>query len=285
MWFILSLAAAFSETAKDLISKKGVVKIDEATMSLSLHLVPAILLIPLVIYFGIPKISYSFYWSLALFAVLVPMWSILYMKALKISPLSKVIPILAVSNIITALISPVFGYGWPSLIGWIGIITISFGLYLVQFIDSHNLLQPLVDLSSKKGSQYMLAVAIIWSLMAHLGKVNVQSSSALFSTFSTSLIGAAILGLRSKRRHNMSIVVIKNSYKFILGIGFVSMLSKLFVSSALAIGYAPYVTTIKRTNVFWSFWAGVLWFREKTNWYNKVGSVLILIGVVCIALT
>jgi uncharacterized membrane protein len=173
MWIILSLFSAIFESAKDTFGKKAVFKTDEYTSALSLHLFTLIVSVPVIIYTGIPKLTASFWWGSLLFLPITPLWSVSYMKALRISPLSVVLPMMAFNPIMTALLAFIFEGKGISMLGWLGVALISFGIYAIHLnleIVKHDILAPLKQAFSNRGSQYMLFVAFLWSVGAYLSE-------------------------------------------------------------------------------------------------------------------
>ena len=56
----------------------------------------------------------------------------------------------------------------------------------------------------------------------------------------------------------------------------------LIMNSALAIGFTPYVISIKRTNIVWSSLMGKLIFSESLGRIKIAGLITIFLGIVLI---
>src|SRR3989344_3394851 len=105
MWIILSLIAAFSETAKDVFGKASVIKTDEYTSAFNLYVFTFVISFFLLFIYGIPQLKTIFWFGTFAFLFITPAWTLLYMKALKLSPLSTTLPMMAFNPIFTALLA------------------------------------------------------------------------------------------------------------------------------------------------------------------------------------
>jgi uncharacterized membrane protein len=129
----------------------------------------------------------------------------------------------------------------------------------------------------------MLVVALIWSVIAHLSKINVEASSPIMSSFSVTLISVIGLGLMAKKTVRVDNLRKAEVIKYVILLGLFSAAVKVLVSYAFDSGYAPYVVAVKRTSIFWSFWAGIFFFKEQANRLNWIGSIITVLGVGMVA--
>ena len=95
MWAIYAVLSALSSSAKFVIGKMSATKTDEYVSAFALQFFASLVLLPFVIAAGIPRIAYLFWPSLLGLVVTTTSWSILYQRALKLSPLSVSVPMLA----------------------------------------------------------------------------------------------------------------------------------------------------------------------------------------------
>lgn len=95
MWIIFSLLTGFCEVAKDVVSKKSSEKTNEYLSAFSMQFFSALTLLPVLLLTGIPTLKPAFWWSLGVICLGIATWSVFYMKAVKLSPLSVTIPMLA----------------------------------------------------------------------------------------------------------------------------------------------------------------------------------------------
>ena len=287
MWIIFSLVAALSETAKDTFGKTSVIKTDEYTSAMCLHITTLFISTILVIFTGIPKIISIFWVGSLAFLFITPLWTLLYMRALKISPLSITLPMMAFNPIFTALLAFVFKGEIPDLSGWIGILSISIGIY---FVNANN--TKMLDFSTNiknifqdKGAMAMLGVAFLWSLGAHFSKMRVDGSSALFSTFTGGLIGVLTTFIIAIfRKQKISLSNTKSSYKHLLPMSVFYYIATISSSIALSTGSAAYVFSIKRGSILFSAFTGKLIFNEVFSLWKYIGLFMIGVGIIAISL-
>lgn len=288
-WLFLSLASALSESVKDTFAKMGSMKTNEYAAAISLHATTCIFMLPLVIYEGIPSLRGGFWWSSAAFLFITPAWSILYMKALRLSELSKVIPLMAFNPIFTALLGLLVFQETISLAGWLGILCISVGIYSVnsnpQLVRT-DWLSPLKNMVADRGAQAMLGVAFLWSLGAHLSKIRVDGSTPIFATFTGGLIGLVTVYAVALYLHQT--ISLKTYFRHkgsFLTVGFFNSLTIFLSSLALQTGTATYVSAVKRGSIVASLFTGKIFFGERISRYKAVGVAVITVGIVLLSLS
>lgn len=286
MWLILSFASAFSESIKDVFGKIGSNKTNEYTSALVMHLVTFIVTLPLIFFIPIPKLLVPFWLSTLAFMFITPLWSVLYMKSLKEAPLSLSLPMMAFNPVLTGLLAYVFGGKAPTMYGWVGILFIGIGIYLINIKNNKEsgIFTPIIHIINNKGALYMLAVALLWSVGAHLSKIRVDSSSAFFSTWTASVTGIiSTYFLALLRKQRISIKSVRTHFITLLPIGFFYYIATISSNVALISGSAVYVFSIKRSSLLFSALAGKLFFREKFNIFKYLGLGLLLVGILFIA--
>jgi drug/metabolite transporter (DMT)-like permease len=97
MWFLLALFTAFAEASRNALAKKRIAQFNPMIIAWAWFAFSLFLLIPILIYIGFPPLNNTYWIALVIVNVLNLMAFTLYMKALKLSPLSKSIPMLAVT--------------------------------------------------------------------------------------------------------------------------------------------------------------------------------------------
>ena len=170
-WFALSLVTALAVASCDACLKKWFSHLNAVEMTL----LPLVYSLPVMLislpWIDIPPLDYAFY---VLFAVSMPLTMIpmiLYMKAIKTSPMSLTVPYLA--------FTPVFIIGTGYLFlgeqvdrwGVTGILTVCAGGYVLNInARDRSLFDPLLAVFKETGSWLMLIVSFIFSLSAVVGK-------------------------------------------------------------------------------------------------------------------
>ncbi|MBI5343904.1 MAG: EamA family transporter [Deltaproteobacteria bacterium] len=105
----------------------------------------------------------------------------LYVKAIRLSPLSLTIPFMALSPVFIVFIAFIFLGERPSAAGVAGIVLIALGAYLLNASALRfSITGPLRAIIKEPGSVLMVIVAFIYSITSTLGKVALKHSSPVF---------------------------------------------------------------------------------------------------------
>lgn len=287
MWIIYSFISALAETTKDIIGKKGSQQTNIFITAFSLNFFALLVLTPILIYSGIPTLKPAFWYGVLAAAFTIPAWSILYMKAIKLSPLSLSVPMLAFNPAFTAILGIFFDKKMPSIQGWIGIILLGVGLYLLRLTKEtikKGIFHPILMIKNEPGSIAMLGVALIWSIGAHVSKVIVTNSSPPMGAFIGTLNAAIILFIIGVVKKQINISTLKNGFKYLIPLGLFDGVSSFAMYLGLSIGITPYVISIKRTNMLWSSLMGKLIFKEQFDKTKLIG-ILTLLGAIILIIT
>lgn len=282
MWIFYSLLTVVTETSKDVLVKSQGKTADEYVSAFSLQFFAMLLLGTVLLLTGIPSVTPVFWAGLLVSAVFIPLWSVLYMKAIKWSPLSTVMPILALNPIFTALLSILFDHRLPSMAGWFGIAAICTGLYCIRLsgqLTGRTLLTPIASLRNERGALAMAAVAFIWSVGTHINKVLISASSPLMFAFGITGVGSLVLYFWGRRKTDMSVGRIAANLRYLLPLGVLNGLSELWLGLALRVGYTPYVVSVKRFSIVTTSVSGRLLFREHWGPFQSAGLVLVMSGI------
>ncbi|MDI6806664.1 MAG: DMT family transporter, partial [Candidatus Aenigmarchaeota archaeon] len=226
-----------------------------------------------------------FLYALLIWGALNVITSILYIKAIKISPLSLTIPMLTFTPLFMLLTSPIILGEFPSIAGIIGICLIVFGSYLLNIQEVRkSLLAPFKALIKEKGPVLMLLVAFIWSITANIDKIAVLHSNPFFyaivGNVFLSLALFPIMFLKSKQNLKQFPINIKA----LIPIGLFSALMFIFQLSAIMLTLVVYVIVIKRTSAIFSIFYGRFIFKEVNIKERLLGTIIMILGVLLISL-
>lgn len=287
MWFIYSLSTAVIETSKDLLGRSKSKKLGEYTAAFSYQVFSIFIVVPIFLLFGsIPETNTLFWVSVGLGMMIKPIWIIAYMKAIKYSDLSIVLPLLSLSPIITALISLFTEDKTPSLFGAIGIITVCVGIYLINFSQTigNNLLLPFTNILKDQGSRWMVISVLVTSLGSNVSKIQTTASDPIFSLFVTTFTGSFMMALIVIAKKQLDISAIRSNFKQLSLLGILNGLSNAAIRLALKDGYTPYVFSVKRLNIVFGSIIGMFKFKEKIANTKLLGLVLVVLGIVGMAI-
>ncbi|MBI5642693.1 MAG: DMT family transporter [Deltaproteobacteria bacterium] len=235
------------------------------------------------IFVPIPDLDKTFWLSVAGLVPLEIVALLMYIKAIKLSPLSLTVPFMALSPIFIILIAFVFLGEWPSRAGIVGIFFIAAGAYMLNAsASSTGFLGPLKAVLKEPGSILMVGVAMIYSLTATLGKVAVTHSSPIFFgffyPFTLTLVLTAFVIARGKFR----LVFSKPATFLPIGLCTATMMFAHFI--AISLTQVAYMISVKRTSLLFSVLYGKILFNEVNIRERLLGSAIMLLGVFLIIL-
>lgn len=285
LWFVFALITAFSEATKDLFSKKVLKEVDAYVSAWSLSTFSFLFLLPLLFIVDIPVLGGFFWHVILLQTVMLTISIILYMKAIKTSPLSVTLPMLAFTPSFMLITSPLILGESPGFFGIMGIILIVLGAYAlnVQRVGE-GFLTPFKALFEERGPILMMVVAFIWSIAANVDKIGVLNSSPLF--YVVIVEGAISVGLfitmhfKSENYQKQ----IKNNLKGLLPIGFFFAIGIASQMIALKLTLATFVISVKRTSILIGSIYGFIFFKETHIKERLLGALIMILGILLITL-
>lgn len=284
-WLTLSLLCAFSMASADAATKRWLGDYPTRELVIVRFGFSALLLAPLLVLQPWPALPAPFWgWVGAMvpFEILA-MW--LYMKAIRESPLYLTLPYLAFTPVFVVLTGFLLLGERVSLQGWLGILIIVTGAYLLNLAPGTSpgwWLAPLRAIAYARGSRLMLAVAALYSLTAVMGKGALQYTSPLFfAPFYFGLLGLATLPLYG--RGNVGVLALRRLPQHLI-IG--SLMAVMILSHFAAVQRAEvaYMIAIKRTSLLFGILYGAFLFKEPYPLRHLAAGGLMIYGVLLIAL-
>ena len=103
--------------------------------------------------------------------------SVLFIKAVQVSPLSLTIPLLAFTPVFSTLFSAALLGEWPRPLQWAGIGLAVLGALVLNLGGSVPVRESLHALVRERGCLYMLCVALLWSVGAVVDKAALSYAS------------------------------------------------------------------------------------------------------------
>ncbi len=281
-----ALLTALFESLKDLSGKFGLRQLDEFFISWSMMAFALPVLLPLLFYIDIPDLNRSFYQALLIGGVLNGISLILYMRAIKLSPLSITIPMITFTPLFLLATSPVMLGEFPSAIGILGVLLIVFGSYMLNIKRrGKGFMEPFRALLEEPGPRLMLLVAFIWSITSNIDKIGVQNSSPVFwSVAMTCFLAVALfpLMLIYSKPTTKSIT---GQMKYLVALGLFNALTFITQMIAINVILVAYVISIKRGSAVLSVVWGHIFFGEKGLRERLTGVIIMVAGVMLIAIS
>jgi len=252
-------------------------------IAVSLYSLPFLLItFPLI---TIPKLD-NVFWQTVLILVPVDIFALyLYMKALKLSPLSLSIPFLSFTPVFMILTGFLILDESPNVWGVCGILFVVVGSYVLYSSKiKYGYLAPLRAIRKEPGSWLMLVVAILYSILAVLGKKAIQHSSPIFFGFfflaSVNITILIFFPVLSKIKWNaLSKMPVRG-----ICVGFVLYLHVLLHVLAISMVEAVYMISVKRMSIVFAVIYGWLLFKETDIKSRMLGAVLMFLGIGVITL-
>lgn len=266
MGIVLSFIVAITEAIKSIFVKKGALKFSTVMTAWSWQTTSLIIMIPVLLVIGVPELNSTFWISSSVKIVLNAGALFLYTKSLKESDISLAIPMLALTPLVTVIVSYFLNGELPTLLGNVGILVIIVGTYLLNFKKgTKNLLAPFKEVFDNKGVFYMLLVAIIWGVTTSLDKTAVINSSPLFYAAYVAIVTSILftpLVIIEHRRELRRVFNIE-SLKALLPIGLLDGIVILCQMAAVSLIVTAYVISIKRASIIFSTFLAYIFFKEK----------------------
>ena len=282
IWFFLSLAAAISIAARD-VSIKTYEGLDPPEIAI-LELFWALPYF----FFGsllveIPPLDQTFWWTFILSIPINVVAYILYLYAIKISPISLSVPFLSFTPVFMILTSFFILAETITIGGGIGIGFIVLGGYVLHFTNKQaSLSEPLSAFLHEKGSWFMLIVAILFSFAAVIGKKAILHSSPLFFSYFFFLIFniTVLTGFLLFRKNDWP-KIMRNTPRGIW-LGSLLMVHISFHGLAIAISTAVYMVAVKRSSILITVLLSWFILKEENIRYRGLGSLLMFAGILFI---
>ncbi len=282
-WIVYALITAFSIATADAISKKAMIRSHEYVIAWVRQGYTLPFLAVVFFFIEIPPLDNTFWLTLLVAVPLDVTAIILYVKAIRLSPLSLTIPFIALSPMFVIITAFVILGELPDISGLFGILLIVIGAYLLNVrATKHGVLGPIKAIKKERGSILMIIVALIYSVTSTLGKVAVLHSSPLFFgafyPFILTIIFTVIVGFKGQ----LSSVISRP--RIFLGIGFFIAIMMLSHFTAISLTDVAYMISVKRLSLLFSVAYGWILFGERNVAERLIGSILMIAGVVSITL-
>lgn len=285
MWLSLSLAAAFTSATADALNKRYFSHLGAYEMA-SVRLVYTLPWLALALVFiPVPRLDGLYFVSLACGLPLELLAVVLYMKAIKVSPLSLTLPFLAFTPAFMILTGRLILGETLTGNGILGIGAIVIGSYCLNLSGIRiGLLEPVRAVFREKGSLLMLAVSFIYSLTSTIGKLGIMHSSPAFFGISYFSALAVIMLLIMPLMPGAKAGRVFSNPRAGFAVGTVYAIMLFSHVSALSMVQAAYMIAIKRTSLLFGVVYGILLFREGHAPERLVGVLIMLCGVFVIGL-
>jgi len=284
-WVLLSLISALTLATSDALTKRALAHSNEYLVAWFRLLFSIPLLFVLLLFVPVPELDYAFYKAFILALPLEIIAIVLYIKALRISPLSLTLPFLSLTPVFLILVSYVILGEKVSFQGGIGIILIAAGSYALNLHTiKGGIFEPFRAITKETGSVLMIIVAMIYSITSSLGKMAIEHSSPMFFGFTYFMAVTIFFSPFALKmgRPDLKSFISERRFKALLlpGLFFSVMIASHMTAVSLA--KVAYMISIKRTSLIIGVIYGYLFFKEKNIRERLSGATLMFIGFVMI---
>lgn len=285
LWLIYSLLSAIFHSTSDLLSKKSLQNLDEYVVAFSRNFFSTVCLVPFLLLVEVPSLDNVFWLVIVSNGLLVSGTFILYMKAIKLSPLSLTIPMIAFTPLFLLVTSPLMLGEFPSVFGLMGIFLIVSGVYILSVKDVRKgFLAPFKALFTEKGVPIMLFVAFLWSIAANLFKVGTQHSNPIvYLSVGSAFVSSTLFLVMLIKTHN-PMRAMRGNLKVLFPAGLFEALLNIFSLSAMELTIVAYTNSARRTSILFSVLYGHFFFKEQRVLERLFGALVIVSGVIVISL-
>lgn len=288
-WVALAFTSAVFLAASDALAKRSLEGDDEYLVAGFRLLFSLPLLVITLFIIPVPRLDSGFYTAFVIALPIEAITVVLYIKALKESPLSLTMPFLALTPVFLIFFSYVLLGETVSLPGAAGIFLIAAGSYLLNISRvKEGLCEPFRAITKEKGAVYMIIVALLYSITSSMGKMAIEHSSPLFFG-SVYFIGLNLIYLPyglsrglNGRGTGLREYLASGRYRrqFVPGMFYGGMV--LTHMAAMKLTKVAYMVSVKRSSLLLSILFGYLFFREENIRDRFFGALLMFAGFVLV---
>ena len=211
---------------------------------------------------------------------------LLYLEALKVSPLSLTFPLLGFTPVFSVLASFLVLREKLSAWGIGGVALVTLGAYLLNADTlKYGALQPIKSIYKEKGSLLMFVVAFIYGITSSLGKRAVLLSNPLaFPALYYAIFFFVLLPLVLIKRREIMPLLDRRDILLSLALGISFALAILLHFKAISLVKVSYMVSAKRLSLLISVALGAIVFKEKNIGFRFLGASVMIAGVLVLSL-
>lgn len=285
-WFFFSILNAFFQSLHDVFGKNAAQKVDVLAVAWSQRFFALFLIVPLVfITHSFEPLNQTFWIATIANAVLNTIVAFLYFQALKVSPMSLTLPIVALSPVFLLITSPLMVGEFPKPLGVLGILITVTGAYILNLSKrSKSPFEPLLSIVKERGSRLMLIVAILWGFGSNLDKIAIRNSNPILYIFVFICMVLFFLTIILLVKKVSFKLIFKNS-KLLAPVGLAEGTALLFQMIAYTMTIVPNVIAVKRSSTMFGVIWGKVYFKEENFRERITGAAIMIIGVILIVIS
>ena len=283
-WFVYAFVCALSLATADALSKKALDdNIDSSIVAWVRTGYTLPFMAAIIPFIEKPELDSIFYMAIFLAVPLDIIALLLYMKAIKVSPLSLTLPFLSLTPVFLIGTSYIILGERPDKSGFIGIVLVVIGAYLLNVHTiSRGLLEPFKAIAKEQGSVLMIIVAFTFSIGACIGKIAVQHSNPIFFSVVYSFLLSLFLFLVISFRNKQFLSKVTSRPILFLLIGILITIMIITHVKAINLVEVAYMVSVKRLSILFGVIYGVVFFKETNIKERLLGATVMVSGIIMI---
>ena len=284
IWFVYAFVCALSLATADALSKKALDdNIDSSIVAWVRTGYTLPFMAAIIPFIEKPELDSIFYMAMFLAVPLDIIALLLYMKAIKVSPLSLTLPFLSLTPVFLIGTSYIILGERPDKSGFIGIVLVVIGAYLLNVHTiSRGLLEPFKAIAKEQGSVLMIIVAFTFSIGACIGKIAVQHSNPIFFSVVYSFLLSLFLFLVISFRNKQFFSKVTSRPVLFLLIGILITIMIITHVKAINLVEVAYMVSVKRLSILFGVIYGVVFFKETNIKERLLGATVMVSGIIMI---
>lgn len=285
LWLFLTITTALAVSTQDAWIKKFFSDLDAYHMAAFPMLYSLPMFLVTAFFIPRPPLDAVFYACILVALPLNSLAILMYMQAIRISPLSLTIPYLAFTPVFMLLTGFLILKETVNYWGIFGIVLICIGSYVLHLQPGRpSILAPFQAMQKERGSWLMLTVAFLFSLAAVVGKKGIIHSSPLFFIVAFFLLNNICLLLLLVMIDKVRLSDLTRRPAKGLVVGTVLYVQAVCHGYAISMVQAAYMISIKRLSILISVVYGRLIFNESNIRSRFIGACWMLAGALLIVL-
>ncbi len=282
MWFACALLAALAGSFGDVSAKKIAQHYHFAVVAWAQRIVAAAImcLVAVCVTGGMPRIDGTFCRAFAVSVAINTATTLMYTRAIHVSDISRVTPILALSPTFLLVTAPLIASETITPAGMGGILLAVVGAYVLGVNGKEGgWLAPFRNLWKDPGMRLMLGVALLWSVTGPLDLIAVQHTDAAWypAMFNAGL--AVTLAPFALMQPGFRQALRLEGLRRLTPVGICIGVSQLFqVFAFMLIVSVAYVTSVKRLQAVFTVLLGWRVYREKGIGWKLLGALILSAG-------
>ena len=209
-------------------------------------------------------------------------------KAYEKGDLSHVYPIMRSAPALVLVFSIIFLKEQVSLLGVIGILSVAFGVYIINLksMRLHDLLEPITSIAKERPVRYAFLTLLAVTAYSLVDKIGVSYAAPIIFSYLLALFAFAFYTpyiLATKK-----ISAIKNEWhknkKIIMWNGFLVMTSYSLILFVFTFSKLSYVVGLRQMSVVFAVVLGSYLLKEKHTFIRLPAAIVIFIGIFLISI-